>query len=240
MPENATHTLYQVSTATALVEGIYQGAVRVDALRSHGDLGLGTFEELDGEMVIVDGRFYQVRSDGSVREVAGATLSPFAAITAFTPDVKVTLADCPDLAHLTAQFDALRSSENFFYALRVDGTFDYVHARAMRRTREGVPLLQAAAVQPEFQFRNVAGTLVGFWTPEYAKTLNVPGYHLHFLSADRTRGGHLLQCRGKDLELQIQREGDYHVVLPETQDFLKANLRRDPSVALAKAEGEKT
>ena len=233
------HTLYQVSTATALVEGIYEGALPIAALRKHGDLGLGTFEDLDGEMVIVDGHFFQVRSDGSVREVEDNVLTPFAAITAFSSDSEVSLDCCPDVAHLTSQFDGLRHSGNVFFALRVDGKFDYVHARAMQRTREGVPLVQAAAVQPEFEFHDVPGTLVGFWTPEYAKTLNVPGYHFHFISADRTRGGHLLQCRGSNWRLQIQREGDYHIALPETEDFLKANLRRDPSAALAKAEGEK-
>jgi len=239
MAERAQHTLYQVSTATALVEGIYQGAVQVAALREHGDLGLGTFESLDGEMVVVDGHFFQVRSDGSVREVQDNVLSPFAAVTAFSADKSISLDNCPALSYLTSQFDALRQSDNFFFALRVDGTFDYIHARAMRRTKEGVPLVQAAAVQPEFEFNNISGTLVGFWTPEYAKSLNVPGYHLHFISADRTRGGHVLQCRGKNVRLQIQREGDYHIVLPETEDFLKANLRRDPTAALAKAEGEK-
>jgi acetolactate decarboxylase len=239
MAERVEHTLYQVSTATALVEGIYQGAVQIAALREHGDLGLGTFENLDGEMVVVDGHFFQVRSDGSVREVQDNVLSPFAAVTAFSPDQSITLENCPDLSYLTSQCDALRQSDNSFYALRVDGTFEYIHARAMRRTKEGIPLVQAAAVQPEFEFHNISGTLVGFWTPEYAKSLNVPGYHLHFVSADRTKGGHVLQCRGKNLRLQIQREGDYHIVLPETEDFLKANLRRDPTAALSKAEGEK-
>lgn len=239
MPEQVQHTLYQVSTATALVEGIYQGAVQIATLRAHGDLGLGTFENLDGEMVIVEGHFFQVRSDGSVREVEDNVLSPFAAITAFSADQTITVDDCPDLAHLTSRFDALRSSDNFFYGLKVDGTFEYIYARAMRRTKEGVPLVEAAAVQPEFRFQNVSGTLVGFWTPEYAKSLNVPGYHLHFISADRSQGGHVLDCRGRNLRLQIQREGDYHIVLPETEDFLKANLRQDPTAALAKAEGEK-
>jgi len=239
MASSVQHVLYQVSTATALVEGIYEGAVRVATLRKHGDLGLGTFEALDGEMVVVDGHFFQVRSDGSVREVGDNVLSPFATVTAFSPDQSIALDNCPDLSFLTSQFDALRRTDNFLFALRVDGTFDYVHARAMRRTKEGVPLVQAAAVQPEFEFSNISGTLVGFWTPEYAKSLNVPGYHLHFISADRTGGGHLLQCRGKNLRLQIQREGGYHVVLPETEDFLKADLRRDPSAALAKAEGER-
>ena len=234
------HTLYQVSTANALVEGIYQGAVRVGTLREHGDLGLGTFEHLDGEMVIVDGHCFQVRSDGSVRECDDDVLSPFAVITRFAPEGAVTLDQCPDLSHLTSRFDGLRHSDNFFFALRVDGHFEYVHTRAMCRTDEGVPLVQAAAVQPEFKFHDVTGTLVGFWTPEYAKTLNVPGYHLHFVSDDRTSGGHLLQCRGDHLCLQIQREGDYRIALPETEDFFKADLRRDPAADLAKAEGENT
>jgi acetolactate decarboxylase len=235
----AHHTMYQVSTATALVEGIYQGAVRVGTLREHGDLGLGTFEDLDGEMVIVDGHFFQVRCDGSVREVDDAVLSPFAVITRFAPEPAVTLDQCPDMGHLTSRFDSLRHSDNVFFALRVDGQFDYVQTRAMCRTEEGVPLVQAAAVQPEFKFRDIKGTLVGFWTPQYAKTFNVPGYHLHFVSDDRARGGHLLQCRGSNLRLQIQREGDYHIALPETADFLNADLGRDPAADLARAEGEK-
>jgi acetolactate decarboxylase len=233
------HTLYQVSTATALVEGIYQGAVRVGTLREHGDLGLGTFEELDGEMVVVDGHFYQVRGDGSVRECGDDVLSPFAVITRFAPEAAITLEYCSDLNYLASRFDTLRHSDNFFFALRVDGHFNYVHARAMCRTKEGVPLVQAAAIQPEFEFHDVSGTLVGFWTPEYAKMLNVPGYHLHFISADRRNGGHLLQCRGTNLRLQIQREGDFRIALPETEDFFKADLRRDPTADLARAEGEK-
>jgi acetolactate decarboxylase len=235
----AHHTLYQVSTATALIEGIYQGAVRVGTLCEHGDLGLGTFEDLDGEMVVVDGQFFQVRSNGTVRECGDDDLSPFAVVTRFKPDAAVTLARCPELSHLTAVFDGLRHSDNVFFALQVDGHFDYVHARAMCKTEEGVPLVRAAAVQPEFEFHDVAGTLVGFWTPEYARTLNVPGYHLHFVSADRKSGGHLLGCRGSNLRLQIQHEGEYRLALPETEDFLKADLRRDPAPDLARAEGEK-
>jgi acetolactate decarboxylase len=229
----------QVSTSSALVEGIYEGAVRVGSLREHGDLGLGTFEELDGEMVIVDGHFFQVRCDGSVREVDDNVLTPFAVITRFAPEMAITLDQCRNLADLTSRFDTLRSSDNVFYALRVDGRFEHVHTRAMCRTKEGVPLVKAAAVQPEFDFTDVSGTLVGFWTPEYARTLNVPGYHLHFLSHDRRCGGHLLECSGTDLRLQIQREGSYHVALPETEEFLKADLRRDPTSDLAEAEGAK-
>lgn len=108
------HTLYQVSTSGALVDGIYQGAVRVGTLREHGDLGIGTFENLDGEMVVVDGRFFQVRSDGSVQECDDDALSPFAVVTWFAPEATMTLADCPDLRGLAAAFDGLRHSENLF------------------------------------------------------------------------------------------------------------------------------
>jgi acetolactate decarboxylase len=151
--------------------------------------------------------------------------------------MSVTLAECPNLNRLTSLFDGMRFSDNFLFALRVDGHFDYVRTRAMRRTQEGVPLVQAAALQPEFQFHDLAGTLVGFWTPEYAKTFNVPGYHLHFISEDRQYGGHLLECRGTKLRLELQRECDYHIAFPNTPDFFKADLRRDPAADLAKAEG---
>ena len=146
---------------------------------------------------------------------------------------------CPDLSHLTSRFDSLRNSDNLFYALRVDGKFDHVRARAVDKVKKTVTLVQAAAIQPVFDLQDISGTLMGFWTPEYARTLNMPGYHLHFVSDDRQHGGHLLQCSGRDLRLQIQREGEYHVAVPETEDFLKADLRRDPSAALAKAEGER-
>ena len=232
-------TLYQVSTSGALVEGVYQGAVTVKTLREHGDHGLGTFDHLDGEMIVLDGRFFQVRSDGSVRECADDALTPFAVITHFAPEPATRVGECRDFDRLCEHFEGLRSSDNLFYALRVDGHFETIHTRAMCKTAEGVPLAQAAAHQPEFEFHDVAGTLVGFWSPGYAKALNVPGYHLHFISDDRTRGGHVLQCSGTNLQLQIESSGDYRVVLPANADFLEADLRRDPSEDLERAEHER-
>ena len=231
------HALYQVSTSSALVEGVNQGVMRIGTLREHGDLGLGTFDHLDGEMAIVDGHVFQVRCDGSVREVDDDILSPFAAIIPFSPDVEAELENCPNFSSLAAELDRFRDSNNVFYALRVDGRFRSIHVRAVCRTEGGVRLAEAAASQLEFEFRNVRGTLVGFWTPEYAKTLNVPGYHLHFVSEDRTRGGHLLGCSCSGLRLRLQRAADLHIALPETNNFLNADLRADPSFDLAKAEG---
>jgi acetolactate decarboxylase len=100
-------------------------------------------------------------------------------------------------------------------------------------------MVRAAEGQSEFEFHNVSGTLVGFWTPEYAKSLNVPGYHLHFISEDRICGGHLLECRGSNLLLQVQREDEFQIALPETEDFLKADLRRDASADLDRVENQR-
>ena len=68
-------TLFQVSTSTAFVEGVFGGVVTVGELKQHGSFGLGTFDDLDGEMLALDGRFYQVLGDGTVRE-AGTDADP--------------------------------------------------------------------------------------------------------------------------------------------------------------------
>lgn len=232
-------TLFQVSTSTALVEGVYRGAMTVDALLAHGDFGLGTFEGVDGEMIVLDGRCWQVREDGTVRDVADTATTPFAVVTRFRAEHTVDVTSAGDLDDLLARIDALRASENVFYAIRVDGTFPHVHTRAMCRTADGVPLAEAAAHQPEFRLRDVAGTCVGFWSPGYAKTFEVPGHHLHFLDDARSAGGHVLGLTGRDLRVRIQTLHDFRVALPDHDAFLDADLSHDPSAALERAEREK-
>ena len=132
--------------------------------------------------------------------------------------------------------DKLRTSSNVFYAIRADGCFAFMHTRAMCKSEEVTPLVVAAAHQPEFRMHDVAGTLVGFWSPEYVKTLEVPGYHLHFINDARTAGGHLLGCSGHNLRVQIQQVSDLLVALPENEEFLRADLTRDPAKDLDRAE----
>lgn len=228
-------TLFQVSSAAALVQGLYHGDVTVGALHEHGDFGLGTFDSLDGEMVVLDGHFYQVRADGTVHEADPAVHTPYAMVTHFPAGASVPLADCADLAGLTQQLDALRHSQNVFFALRIDGVFSLV-TRSVRPTAEGVPLVQAAASQSEFHLRDVPGTLVGFWSPGYLQSILVPGYHLHFLSADRRSGGHLLGCSGHSLRARVRQIEDFRVSLPESASFLNADLSRNPADDLERAE----
>jgi acetolactate decarboxylase len=228
-------TLFQVSTAGALVEGISQGVVTVGELKRHGDLGLGTFADLDGEMVVVEGHFWRVPGAGSIREAADSDLAPFAVVTSFRPEQSLELASVVSIDDLFGRLDSLRASNNLFFAVRIDGRFSRMYTRAVCK-KAGASLVSAAAGQAEFDFRDISGTIVGFWTPEYAATVNIAGWHLHFLSEDRSGGGHLLDVAGSTLKAQVQHLDDFRMAIPESPEFLRADLTRDPSKALDKAE----
>jgi acetolactate decarboxylase len=230
------HTLFQVSTSGALVQGIYERAVSSRFLLNYGDFGLGTFENLDGEMVVLEGAIYQVRSDGKVLNITDDVGTPFAVVTHFTADQDQTIGSASSFEEITKICDQYRDSDNLFYAFRIDGRFAHIHTRAMKATLDGLPLAKAAAIQPEFDFTEVDGTLVGIWAPQFSSALNIAGYHFHFLSKDRTKGGHLLECSGKNLRVRVDRLNDFHLSLPESEEFLRADLTKDTSKDLAYAE----
>jgi acetolactate decarboxylase len=230
------HTLFQVSTSAALVEGLYQGAVEVSRLLGHGNFGLGTFSDLDGEMVVLDGVCYQVSSTGAVRTVEGDRLIPYAVVTRFSAEFSKQIDQLDSYSKLVSVCDELRDSDNVFYAFRVEGRFPFVKTRVMKAVPEGTGLKTAASGQREFLFKEVEGTLVGLWSPGFAGSFSVPGYHFHFLSRDRQKGGHVLECQALDIAVAGCAINEMHVSLPETEEFLKADLTRDPQVDLMKAE----
>jgi len=232
------HTIYQVSTSGALVQGVYGGCVSVADLLQHGDFGLGTFEGLDGEGILLDGCCWQACSDGTVRQAPADALAPFWVATRFAADHCETLSAVSSWADLTARLDGLRDSANLFVAIRLRGVFERIRYRVACRAEPGVDLVSATNAQATFDLENVAGTLVGFWTPSYARTINVPGYHLHLLSDDHRHAGHVLELQCSELSLELHRESHLQLVLPETPEFLKADLSGDPAAALARAEGD--
>jgi len=232
------HTIYQVSTSGALVQGVYQGCVRVGELLQHGDFGLGTFDGLDGEGILLDGCCWQACADGTVRQAPADALAPFWVTTRFAADHQSTLRDVASWTDLTAQLDGLRDNANLFVAIRIRGVFERIRYRVACKAEAGVDLVSATSAQAMFDLEHVAGTLVGFWTPSYARTINVPGYHLHLLSDDHRHAGHVLELQSGELELELHRESHLKLVLPETPAFLKADLSGDPAAALAKAEGD--
>jgi acetolactate decarboxylase len=226
--------LYQISTSTALVEGVYSGSVPSSVLLQHGDFGLGTFEALDGEMVILDGEIYQVAN--TVRHRKDDFLVPFAAITHFRSGSSFGIDNVATLKDIEFACDQQRVSDNLFYAVRLDGIFGTIHARAVHTVPQNTRLLDAAKAQLEFHFENIEGTLVGFWSPRYSSSFSVPGYHFHFISKDRTKGGHLLDCSARKLKACLQVLSEFDVRLPDSGAFLTTNLSKDPASDLAKTE----
>jgi acetolactate decarboxylase len=231
--ENA---VYLSAPINALVEGLYVENTTMAEIKQHGDFGLGTFNFLDGEMVLLDGHVYQIRSDGKVYHVADDEKSPFACVTFFNPD---TFDDLENSDNSKGFYDLLNNlipSENMLYAIRIDGTFSHVKTRVVPRSENYRPLVEATKNQPVFDFHDVRGCLAGFYTPRFMESLNAPGYHMHFLSEDRQQGGHLIQCVLERVRIGIQHVPKLDVGLPITLDYLTADLTRDVGNDLDKAE----
>lgn len=233
----AAHEIFQTSTINALLESVYDGEVSFAELARHGDFGLGTFDALDGEMTALDGDFFQARSDGRVYPVAPDMRTPFAVVIRFDPTLEAEIAEPADFPGLLRALDAAVPSKNLFYALRADGRFSRIRLRAVpRQEKPYPPLVEVTAHQPEFEHRDLAGSLVGFRFPDYTQGINVPGYHVHFVSDDRKVGGHVL---GFDLErarVRIDVTSQFHMSLPQESAFLQADLAKDSAADIRKAE----
>ncbi len=229
------HSLFQVSTSNALVQGVFQGAVTVRDLKRNGDFGLGTFDGLDGELIMLDGVCHRATGGGVVTSPPDDARVPFAVVTHFRPDLSLPTGP-GSLADLTRALDGSRPSENLFVGIRATGRFERLSLRAACAAESGENLLEATAHQSEFTLVQEEGTLVGFWAPLYARAVNVPGYHFHFISEDRSLGGHVLDMDAGSLEVGIHVESELHIAIPETEEFLAADLSGDHQEALHEAE----
>ncbi len=209
------HVLFQASTIGALLEGAYEGDLSFAELAEHGDLGLGTLNGLDGEMIALDGRFYRADADGAVGEVDGEARTPFAVVTRFEPTVEVEVGEALEHAELLARLDELIPAGAASCAIRLDGRFDFVRARSVPRQEPPYrPLTEVVAEQHVFELRDTAGTMLGFRFPDYAEGIEVAGFHLHFVDEARERGGHVLGSRSSGLRVRLDPSSDLHVELP--------------------------
>jgi acetolactate decarboxylase len=213
--ERAVHVAFQTSTLAALLDGAYDGDLTIGELRRHGDLGLGTFDALDGELVLLDGEAWRARADGTIEPVGDDERTPFAVVTPFGADTTVAVER--ELAHdeLLALARAQAPPGSRMQALRFDGRLAAVHARSVpRQPRPYLPLVEAARSQQDFMLEQLDGTLVGFCFPALANGIELPGFHLHAITSDRSRGGHVLSARVGPGVLQVGALTDLHMELP--------------------------
>lgn len=229
----------QVSTIDALLAGVYEGHMSLQTLRQYGDFGLGTFEALDGEMLLLDGTFYKVRADGTILTPPLTEETPFAAVTYFVPTHTELIQGPIDMTALEARIDAIVPAANHPVAFRLHGTFSKVMTRSVPAQQEPYPpLAEVTKNQSIFELTNVTGTLMGFRLPQFVQGVNVPGYHLHFLSDDLEGGGHVLEVQASAGQLQVDGLSNWlHIHFPiDSAAFGGADLTQDRSQELEQVE----
>ncbi|VEB97967.1 Alpha-acetolactate decarboxylase precursor [Cedecea lapagei] len=225
---NTENMIYQTSLMSALLSGVYEGETTMADLLKHGDFGLGTFNELDGEMIAFNSNVYQLRSDGSARAASPQQKTPFAVMTWFKPQYRLRIDSLTSRQKLHEIIDAKIPSDNLFCALRIDGRFHHAHTRTVPRQKPPYrAMTDVLDDQPVFRFNGRDGVLVGFRTPQHMQGINVAGYHEHFITDDRQGGGHLLDYQ---LEQGVLTFGEIHklmIDLPADSAFLNADLHPD-------------
>ncbi|WP_212992945.1 acetolactate decarboxylase [Actinoplanes auranticolor] len=238
------HTAFQTSTIGALLGGLDDGDLTVTELLRHGDFGVGTFSALDGEMVVLDGRCYQLRSDGRAAVAPPEATTPYAIVTSFAADSTFGLPSGTALNRdqLTEMIESRLPGDNYFYAIRVDGQATSITSRTVRRQTKPYPgLLEASSGQREQTYTELAATIVGFRSPDYTGTIAVPGYHLHFVDDARRRGGHVLDFVMSGGQVHVSVIEQLRLRLPSSSEFATGELNRPrDSAAIAAAEGARS
>ncbi|MBN1472690.1 MAG: acetolactate decarboxylase [Syntrophaceae bacterium] len=228
--------LYISSPINALLEGFYRDDITIDKLKEKGDFGIGTFNNLDGEMVALNGSFYRIDLDGNAAPVNGDMKTPFASMCHFRPTLSEEIYTPLSYAEFSQNLKHILPSDNMFYAIHMKGRFKSVMTRSVPRTENYRPLSEATDYQKIRHFKEIEGHLIGFYTPSFVPSVNVPGYHFHFINNSFTAGGHLLSCEPENLDISLQIFFSMELTLPKTLDYLTASFIRDAEADLKKAE----
>lgn len=235
-PASAGEALYQYSTIDALLAGVYDGGLTMDRLLDRGGFGLGTLNGLDGELVVLDGVAYHASAGGRVDVPAGSAKTPFACVTRFAPETDLALGDIAGLEALNAAVSARLPTRNRFYAIRIDARFKRVRTRAIPRQKPPYAPLATVTKQQVVTDFSGRGTLVGLYSPPFVKGINVPGFHWHFLTADRTGGGHVLDCAFASAVARLDGMRSFTLDLPDSRAFDGLDLAGDRSKTLNAVE----
>ncbi len=238
-PAQDKETIYQVALLQSLAMGYFDGSISVKDLKKHGDTGIGTFEGLNGEMIVLDGVVYRANQDCEINVMGDKEKVPFSNVTFFDKDFSVKLSDVPDKAALekilNEQLD--KKGRNSFYMVKLSGDFNEILVRSESGTKEPYPtLVEALKTQKEISPQNISGTIVGLYCPDFMSSLNSVGWHFHFISADKKIGGHVLDLNLKSGEAQLDKTDKFSMGLPKKKNFHALNFNQDLKEDIRKAE----
>lgn len=238
--EKNIETIYQVALLQSLTQGYYDGIIKVSELKEHGDIGIGTFEGVNGEMIVLDGKVYQALGDGSVQIASDDETVPFSNVTFFESDIKKKLSNIKDIDALKESLDKTvkKNGKNLFYFVKVGGEFGKMNVRSeLKQKKPYKPLDKAlASDQREFNYKNIKGTVVALYCPDFMGGLNTPGWHFHFISDDKKKGGHILELAFDSAQAEFDITPEFDMYLSDDDDFQKMELSKDVSGAIKKVE----
>lgn len=233
-------TIFQVSLLQGLTLGDYYGSVTVKELKEKGDTGIGTFEGVNGELIALDGEVYRAKSDGSVEVAPDDETIPFSNVTFFDADTTEEISGITNIDDLKTYLNGKveEFGKNRFYMIRIDGSFKKVSARSELKQEEPYKTLAEALStdQREFDFDETTGTVVGLFCPEYMNDLNAVGWHFHYVSEDKQKGGHVLDLDIDKAEVKWDNTDGFNMALPETKMFPELDLTKDQSEDIKKVE----
>lgn len=227
-PALEKNTFYQYNIWWGFVNKVFDGDLTVKEMKSRGDIALGSYTQLDGELVMLDGIPYRVREDGIVSVPEDDEQVVYVDAAFFEPEMTFDL-QATNYDSLRSMINAKLPSQNQFYSFRIKGDFKYVKCGGLHKQEkpydDGLDVL--IPKRPIFEKENFSGTLVGFFCPEFIGHINVAGYHFHFISEDKTFGGHVMEFEAKNLQVEIDPLLEYHFALPNTSDFLNVRLEKE-------------
>ncbi|RRB06685.1 acetolactate decarboxylase [Larkinella rosea] len=218
--------LYQYSIINALLAGVFDGNLTFGEVKKHGDFGVGTFNRVDGELVINQGKMYRIRSNGTVSEVSDRDSTSLAFVKFFKADSSFTIQTAGMTLDQVQKKIAAALPVNEIYAIRLKGQFSKMTTRAPAPAQKPYPTLNdhLARTQVIFNLTNTTGVAVGFLIPTYMEKVNVPGFHFHYLSDDLKSGGHVYDFTVTQITVEIDRTKGYYVELNTNADFGKVTL----------------
>jgi len=224
------NVLYQYSVINALSAGVYEGDLPVSELKKFGSFGLGTFNNIDGEMIVLNGKVYQVKTDGVPVEAGNNLLAPFAAVTFFKSDKTIAITSPQSLQQIKQIIDSAIPSENYLYAVKISGEFRNVKTRSVPKQQKPFPdLASVIKEQVTFEKELVNGTVIGFKMPEFIDGVNVKDFHFHFLSDDQNFGGHLLDLVLEKGKIEIGIIKEFRCQLPSTKNYIDTKFVKEES-----------
>lgn len=235
-----THTLYQLALFQSVAQGEYYGASTVGAFKEHGDFGMGIFEAVDGELIMLDGVVYQALHDGSVVIPPDDARIPYGNCAFFTADINLPDITCADLTELekTLNLSVLKHGKNQFYFAKIHGCFPQIRVRSELRQEEPYRMLNIAlrTDQREYCYEDLSGTMIGLYCPAFMQSMNAPGWHFHFISDDGSAGGHMTGAVLQNCQAALCKMSRLITDIPDSDSFNGRDLGKDVMDAIREAE----